>query len=201
MGTRLSVLVRDAVREDAEALISIWRANACPTGAAGDESPAANPMWREPGIEESVAAVDLHLDNPERRLLVALVDGTVVGVLACSLRSLTPIHLTRVLIVTDLEVMAEWRRKSVASSLLSAAAHWGEEMNCDVVLTISPASSREPNRFLARLGFGQVSTVRAAQISVVRSRFAAKATNSRDTGRLIAMRRTLRRRQDTRVGT
>jgi hypothetical protein len=56
---------------------------------------------------------------------------------------------------------------------------------------------------IARLGIQQAGTVRgngpavlrAIQASKLRSRLTTRATNSRDTGKLIAVRRTLRRRQ------
>ncbi|CAN5140849.1 hypothetical protein BH09ACT10_BH09ACT10_02350 [soil metagenome] len=195
MATRLPVVVRDATPDDAEALVSLWRINAGAARDKGSEVLSPNVMWREPDIEEAATAIKMRVDDPTRRLLVAAVDDEVIGMLSGFLGTLTPIHLTRVMIVTELEVRPEWRRKLVASTLLSAAVHWAEEKNCDIVLTVSAAHSREPNRFLAKLGFGQVSTIRAAQVSMLRSRFASKATNSRDTGKLIAVRRTLRRRQ------
>src|SRR5665811_1045114 len=43
--------------------------------------------------------------------------------------------------------------------------------------------------------FGQVSIIRGAQASMLRSKLSTKATNSKDTGKLIAVRRTMRRRQ------
>jgi hypothetical protein len=48
---------------------------------------------------------------------------------------------------------------------------------------------------LTKIGFNQIAVVRAIQASKLRSRLTTKATNSRDTGKLIAVRRTLRRRQ------
>jgi hypothetical protein len=58
--------------------------------------------------------------------------------------------------------------------------------------------AREPHRYLTKIGFTQVAAVRAIQASRLRSRLSSKATHSRDTGKLIAVRRTLRRRQDDR---
>jgi len=92
---------------------------------------------------------------------------------------------------------ARFRRKSVASVLMSAAVSWAEEHDCELVLTTAPASSRDAHRFLTRLGFGQVAVVRGAQTSALRSKFVGMATSSKGTGRLIAVRRTLRRRQRT----
>ena len=87
---------------------------------------------------------------------------------------------------------------SVASTLLSAAASYGEEHNCEIVVAAVPVHSREPHRYLTKIGFNQVAVLRAIQASKLRSRLTMKATNSRDTGKLIAVRRTLRRRTDAR---
>ncbi len=112
-----------------------------------------------------------------------------------SISTLTPISLTRVLVVSEIQVCPRFRRRSVASMLLAAAASHGEENNCEIVVASIPVHSREPHRYLTKIGFNQVAVVRAIQASKLRSRLTTKATNSRDTGKLIAVRRTLRRRQ------
>ena len=113
----------------------------------------------------------------------------------CDLGTLTPINLTRVLIVTEIQVSPRFRRRHVASTLLSAAASYGEEHNCEIVVASIPAHAREPHRYLTKIGFNQIAVLRAIQASKLRSRLTSKATHSRDTGKLIAVRRTLRRRQ------
>ncbi len=112
-----------------------------------------------------------------------------------AVNTLTPISLTRVLIVTEIQVSPRFRRRSVASMLLVGRRHHGEDHNCEIVVASIPAHSREPHRYLAKIGFNQIAIVRAIQASKLRSRLSGKATNSRDTGKLIAVRRTLRRRQ------
>ena len=99
------------------------------------------------------------------------------------------------LIVTEIQVSPRFRRKSVASTLLSAAASHGEDHNCEIVVAAIPVHSREPHRYLTKIGFNQIAVLRAIQASKLRSRLTTRATNSRDTGKLIAVRRTLRRRQ------
>ncbi|MDO9379378.1 MAG: GNAT family N-acetyltransferase [Nocardioidaceae bacterium] len=194
--SRLPVVVRHAEPEDAASLIELWTACVDLAGNDAPDSFNTGTLWRQPTVAEAATAVDAYVASPERRLMVALLDGEIVGVLAVSLRPLTPIHTTRTMVVSDLHISPACRRKFVASTLMSAAVSWAEECDCEVVLTSAPASSRDAHRFLTRLGFGQVAVVRGAQVSVLRSRFAGIATSSKDTGRLIAMRRTLRRRQD-----
>lgn len=195
MSSRSLITIRAADREDAAALIALWRECATTSRDQGVDTLAASALWQEPGVAEAAAALELNLASPDRRIFLALLEGEVVGVAMCGLITTTPINLTRVLVVTDLQVMPNCRRRSVASTLLAAAAKYGEEANCEVVAAISSAHSREPNRFLTKLGFSQVSTVRAIQASKLQAKFSTKATNSRDTGKLIAVRRTLRRRQ------
>lgn len=195
MSARPSIILRDADREDAAALIALW--SEC-VGASRDEGSEAftqQSLWRQPGVAEAASALDLTLSRPDKRVIVALVDGEIVGATVCDVSTLTPITLTRILIVTEIQVSPRFRRRSVASTLLSAAASYGEDHNCEIVLAAIPVHSREPHRYLTKIGFNQVAVLRAIQSSKLRSRLTTKATNSRDTGKLIAVRRTLRRRQ------
>lgn len=190
--SRLPVVVREAEPEDAAALIALWdRRLAGPTAEPDDVGSA---VWEQPVVAEAAAAIAATGGASDRRLLVALVEGDIVGALSVAMRPTSPIHTSRTMVVSDLHVVPRFRRKCVASTLMSAAVRWAEESGCEVVLTQAPAVSRDAHRFLTRLGFGHVATVRAAQVSSLRSRFAGIATSSKDTGRLIAVRRTLRRR-------
>ncbi len=195
MSVRPPIVLRDADREDAAGLIRLWRDCAETSREEGVDVLSSTALWREPGVAEAAAALELNLANPDKKIIIALVGGDVVGAVMCDISTTTPINLTRVLVVTELQVLPAYRRRSVATTLLSAAASYGEEFNCEVVATLTPAHAREPNRFLTKLGFSQVSVVRATQASMLRSKLSTKATNSRDTGKLIAVRRTLRRRQ------
>jgi len=195
MSGRFSLVIRDADREDAASLIELWDQCAVASRDEGVEAFSQQALWRKPGVAEAAAAIELNLSRPDKRILVALVEGDVVGAIVCDLQTLNPISLTRVLLITDLQVMPRYRRHSVASALLSAAAAFGEDAHCEIVLACIPAHSREPARYLAKMGFNQVAIVRAIQASKLRSRLAGKATNSTQTGKLIAVRRTLRRRQ------
>lgn len=113
----------------------------------------------------------------------------------CDVRTLTPVNMNMILVVTEIQVSPRHRRRNVASTLLSAAASYGEERDCEIVVASIPAHAREPNRYLTKIGFNQIAVLRAIQASKLRSRLTTRATNSRDTGKLIAVRRTMRRRQ------
>ncbi len=195
MSARPSIALRDAVRDDAAALIALWSECAAAGADEGAEAFTQQALWREPGIAEAGAALEFNLEQPGKRIVVAVANDEIVGATVFTVSTLTPINLTRILIVTEIQVSPRYRRRSVASMLLSAAAHHGEDHNCEIVVASIPVHSREPHRYLAKIGFNQIAVVRAIQASKLTSRLSGKATNSRDTGKLIAVRRTLRRRQ------
>lgn len=198
MATRSPIVMRDAVREDAAALVELWAESAKASDAEGAEAFSYQSLFREPSVAEAASAIEMNLARPGKRIIVALVDGEIVGATVCDLSTLTPITLTPILLVTDIQVSPRHRRRNVAATLLSAAATYGEEHDCEIVVAAIPLMAREPHRYLTKIGFTQVAAVRAIQASRLRSRLSSKATHSKDTGKLIAVRRTLRRRQDER---
>ncbi len=198
MSSRHPIVLRDADREDAAALIALWAECAAASRDEGSEAFTQQMLWREPSVAEGADALEFALRSPDRRIIVALVDGDVVGATVCDLRTLTPVTMDMVLVVTEIQVSPRHRRRAVASTLLSAAASYGEERGCELVIASIPAHAREPNRYLTKIGFNQIAVLRAIQASKLRSRLTSRATNSRGTGKLIAVRRTLRRRQGER---
>lgn len=195
MPSRSPVVLRDATAADAPALAALWAECAEESGQEGHEAFTHQTMWHEPSAAEATEALELHLSQPDKRIIVALLDGEVVGATVCELSTLTPVTMTRVLRVTDIQVSPRHRRRSIALTLLSAAASHGEEHGVEVVIAAIPTQAREPHRYLTKIGFSQVAVIRAIQASKLRSQVSSRHTKSRDTGRLIAMRRTLRRRQ------
>jgi len=197
MSTRTQVVLREADREDAAALIALWAECAQAGADEGSEAFTQQSLWREPDVPEAAAAIELNLSLPDKRIFVALSGGEIIGATVCDVRTLTPISLTRILLVTEIQVSPRFRRRSVASSLLSAVADYGDAKDCEIVVASVPAHAREPHRYLTKLGFNQIAIVRAISASKLQSRLSGKAVKSRDTGKLIAVRRTLRRRQRT----
>lgn len=195
MSARPPVTLRDAVSDDAAALVTLWAECAAASKDEGSEAFTQQSLWRQPDLDEAVAALELTLNRPDKRVIVAVVEDEIVGATVCDVSTLTPINLTKILLVTEIQVSPRFRRKSVASTLLSAAASHGEDHNCEIVVAAIPVHSREPHRYLTKIGFNQIAVLRAIQSSKLRARLSTKATNSRDTGKLIAVRRTLRRRQ------
>lgn len=199
MSARPQIVLRDAVREDAAALVRLWCDCAASGGDQGSEAFTQQSLWREPDVPEAAEALQLNLARPDKRIIVALIDGEVVGATVCTISTLTPITMTKILLVTEIQVSPRFRRRSVASTLLAAVSAYGEEHDCQIVVAAIPAHAREPHRYLTKLGFNQIAVLRAIQATKLQSRLGGKAAHSRDTGKMIAVRRTLRRRQGDRI--
>lgn len=192
--SRVPIVVREAEVEDAAALIEVW--DQCDAvDHDPDEAHIPANARRLPSVAEAADALSEQIADPDRKVLVAVRDGDVVGAIAFHRQLVSVIQSEKIIVITDLHVAPRHRRRLIASSMISAGVRWAEDVNCEVMMSVSPADSRDANRFLNRIGFGQVAVVRAAQVSALRARFAGIATSSKVTGRLIALRRTMRRRQ------
>ena len=198
MSSRHPIVLRDADREDAAALIALWSECAAASRDEGSEAFTQQMLWREPGVAGGGGRARVRPAQPRQAHHRGPEDGEVVGATVCDIRTLTPVTMNSVLVVTEIQVSPRHRRRAVASTLLSAAASYGEERDCEIVVASIPAHAREPNRYLTKIGFNQIAVLRAIQASKLRSRLTSRATNSRDTGKLIAVRRTMRRRQGER---
>ncbi|CAN5556794.1 hypothetical protein BH18ACT8_BH18ACT8_02760 [soil metagenome] len=193
--SRAPVTVRVAEPEDAGDLIDVWTEAAPDHPADEAERRASDGLLTIPQLAEAAGAIARIAADPAERLLVAQSEERIVGAVHLRRGLVSPIQQVEAVHLSHLRVLPDHRRRGVASALLSAATAWAEEKDSTHVLATSPASTREAARFLARLGFGQVAVVRAAPVVALRARFAGLAAGSRGTGKLIAQRRTLRRRQ------
>jgi ribosomal protein S18 acetylase RimI-like enzyme len=168
-------------------LIEVWT-----TGRTEAEVAVAHD---EPRIREASSCIAQIAADPEQQMLVADADGTVMGAVHLRRGRISPIQQAEAVHVTHLHVHPRYRRRGIASALLAAATAWADEKDSAHLVAVAPSSSREAQRFLARLGFSQVAVVRAVATTALRHRFTTAAV-SRDTSRLLATRRTLRRRRE-----
>lgn len=188
--TRGPVLVRDAIPEDAEALLSLW--TEIPKDTRNDR-PDRHPLSPDPDVRAAVARVAA---DPTERLVVAVLDEELCGAVHLRRAPITPIHDEDAIHIDHLHVRASLRRKGIGRALIETGATWAEEKDSQHLLAIVPATSRAGNRFMARLGFSQVAVVRAATVTAVRLKLAGEQmTRGRD--RVVAARRSLRRRRMT----
>ena len=130
--------------------------------------------------------------------------AVVVGAAVLLVRApLTPLHAHAALHVLHLHVREDARRHGIGRALMEAAVSWAEEKDIECVLAAAPVGSRNANRFLARLGLGQVAMVRGAGVSALRAKLpveppaAARVGNRshHNVGQVLARRRSLRRAQ------
>jgi GNAT superfamily N-acetyltransferase len=186
--TRGPIVVRDAIPEDAAALLSLW--TEAPAGDRRDRQDR-HPLSPDPDVGAAVARVAA---DPAERLLVALLEDEVCGAVHLRRAPITPIHDEDAIHVDHLHVRASLRRKGVGRALIEAVATWAEEKDSHHLLAIVAANSRDGNRFMARLGFSQVGVVRAASVTTVRLKLAGEQI-VRGGDRVLAARRSLRRRR------
>ena len=151
------VLLREAVAADARFLAELWEGVLRPGDAASREADVDRVLQR-------VAA------DPDERLVVADVDGRPAGAVLLRAATVSPLDQQPAVHAHSPHVHPAARRRGVGRALLGAAARFAAERGADRVLTASVAGSRESNRFLARLGLGQLATVRSAPASLLAAR-------------------------------
>lgn len=182
--TRAVVAVRDAIPEDADALCDIWADfTSEPAGRSrGSVSP-----------EEVRRALHRLTAEPSERLVVGLVEDEPVGVAHLRRSLLSPIHDEDAVHVGYLHVLSGHRRRGVGRSLLEAAADWAEEKDTKHIVASVAANARDANRFLARLGMGQVAVVRAASVVSLRAKLGIPLPVKPVATNVVAARRLMRR--------
>jgi GNAT superfamily N-acetyltransferase len=187
--SRAQAVVRDAVPADALALQSIWldfTAKEWPTDHRQSREAMETDMVEQ--IERSVLRF---ATDPSERLLVALVDDQAVGVAHLRRAPLSPVHPDDAVHVGYLHVLSNFRRRGIGKQLLEAAADWADEKDSEHIVASVAARNRDANRFLARLGLGQVAVVRASTVASLRGKLASPGQSV--ASHVVAARRLTRR--------
>lgn len=188
---RCPVHVRDAEPGDVDELRELLAA--VPTRAGEEDSRPA----------EAAAAVAAIALDPDQRLLVAEGGGQVVGVAYLVRAPLSPIQSGTAVHVLHLHVRDELRRHGIGRTLMEATLSWAEEKESSHVLVAAAVNSRDANRFMARLGLGQMAVMRAATVASLRAKMPVEPPaaarvgprSHRSVGQVLAQRRSLRRAQ------
>jgi GNAT superfamily N-acetyltransferase len=191
---RSVVSIADAAPQDAEALVSVWGGLLDRTDK-GVATPHA--------VQEAAAAIARIAVDPEERLVVARIDDRVAGAVHLSRAPLSPLHSDAAVYVMHLQVVEACRRHGVGRALMEATVTWAEEKDTSHVVAAASATSRDANRFMARLGLAPLATVRGTTVQALRAKLpveppAAARVNSRshrNVGQVLAQRRSLRRSQ------
>ena len=167
---RAPLTVRPAVTADTPALLDLWRT----TGFA-----ATADALRGADVQQATEAVATIADDPLTRIVVAELDGRLVGAVFLRRVALSPLASAEQLSMTHLQVDPAVARRGVGSALVEAAVEWAEQEGIESVLTFSQVDDRTANRFLARLGLGQVGTVRSGPVATIRAALPSDAVAQR----------------------
>ncbi|CAA9352679.1 MAG: hypothetical protein AVDCRST_MAG24-1892 [uncultured Nocardioidaceae bacterium] len=165
---RAPLTVRRAVAADTPALLALWRT----TGFA-----ATADALRGADEAEATQAVAAIADDPRSRIVVALLGEQLVGAVFLRRVALSPLVSNELMSMTHLQVDPGAARRGIGSALVEAAVEWAEAEQIDSVLTYSKPDDRPANRFLARLGLGQVGTVRYGPVATVRAALPSDAVS------------------------
>ncbi|MEZ0580915.1 N-acetyltransferase family protein [Nocardioides sp. MH1] len=180
--SRPGLTARIACREDAPVLADLW-----------------SDVVRRGDRAEQVADLELVIKgaaaSPEQRFVVVELDGRIAGGVFLRLTTVSPLSLEPCVQSIQPRVFDEFRRRGVGRTLMEAAVAFAEENGVLHVSTAVPATSRDANRFMARLGLAPVATVRMAPTAVLRSRITPSAPGApRTTPRALVTRRRNQRR-------
>jgi N-acetylglutamate synthase-like GNAT family acetyltransferase len=161
---RATVSAREAVVADIPGLLDLFDQ----LRAAGPRRSV--PMPSDPGTMRESAAERFRavIADPEQRLLVAEDADGLAGMVLCSIGTSSTLATAPAVVLSHLTVAANSRRAGVGRVLVAAATQWAAECDVDHLRVAVYASSREANRFFARLGFAPVSVNRVAPVAGLR---------------------------------
>lgn len=168
----------------------------------GDDLSALTALWLEARVDSGTspevcarAVTDGRfsgaLHRPGVQAFVATLDGTPVGY---TITTDNPFGLspTPEVAIEQLYVCPEARKHGVAKALLTVVLSCAERAGCEQIASNVPTTSRDANRFFARLGFGSAVTRRVVATGPLRRRLAPETA---ETGlELTRRRRSLRQR-------
>lgn len=187
--SRSPVLVRDATTGDTASLCRLWKDLLASTEEAHEPA--------EVMAERSVRRADA---DPSSRILVAELDGEVVGCAYLRTAAASPVHEERLLHLSHLQTDPK-QRAATEHAVIEAAVRWGERHGVETLVVSTSAYDRDANRSLARLGLAQAAVLRSASVAALRALLppdpaaAARgaARPSRSVGQVVAARRSQRR--------
>lgn len=177
---RRTIEVLPVSAEHRGTLLALWSSARAELGLSPD-----------PAGRASVERMHSALERPDVRAWVAFSDREPVGFVVTSEN---PFGLTpgTELAIEQLHVLPAARRHGVARAMLAAVLGYAERGACEVIVSNVPATSKDANRFFARLGFSSVLVRRVVSAAALRRRLDPGATESRL--EVLRRRRTLRAR-------
>ena len=138
------LVIREARRADVPAIVALFAAD--DVGGHGDTADAA-------ALPDYLAAFDRIAASSADRLLVAAIDGEVVGTFQVTL---TPMMVGRgrlVLTIEGVQTRADRRGRGIGAAMMREAVAIARAAGADMVQLSSNAARTEAHRFYERLGF------------------------------------------------
>jgi len=176
---RPRTVLRAATTDDVVLLLELWSG-----------------LLRPGDTQEQAADLELVVKNaaasPEQRLLVAEVDGEPAGAVLLQVRQVSALDRRQVVEAVSPHVLPAHRGQGVGLMLVEAAVTFAEDLAIAFVGTATLASSREANRFMARLGLRPQAVLRVASTHPLRAKVEAlrpAGPRERQRSRLAAARR------------
>lgn len=155
------VALRDAVPEDVAFLRELW----------SDVVRRADAELQEEDLHRIIGSAGLADDE---RLVVAEFDGQPAGAVYLQAGTVSPINLERVVRAVAPFVLPQHRRHGVGSALMEAAVAFADERGIGHIGSAAASSSRDSNRFFARLAMGPQAVFRVASTQAVRAKLTAQ---------------------------
>lgn len=178
--SRSRPIVRDAIPDDAEALLSIW------TDFTSDPPHQPRPSADAAGFRAAVARIT---EDPLERLVVALHDDRPVGVAHLRRAPLSLVHGEDAVHVGYLHVLSGFRRRGLGKLMMEAAATWAEEVGSRHIVAAVGANARDSNRFLTRLGMSQVAVLRATTVCGLKGKLHPEPVDTQIAPKVVTARR------------
>jgi ribosomal protein S18 acetylase RimI-like enzyme len=188
MVSRPSPEVRRATLDDVDDLVLLWIRSRDEAGGATRALAGGSADQVRSRIQEAVDVAGV-------MVLVAFVDRAAAGFAVVRRAPLMPVVDEPTLHVENLYVAPDLRRRGVAKALLSAVAGLAERHGIEQVVVNAPPSSRDANRFLARLGFTPLVVRRLASTATLRRHLSGESRRG-GLDDLLSRRRSLRARTE-----
>jgi len=182
----MPLALREATLADVPFLLGIWQ----------DSLRLADPADQIGDLEQVIKESQT---SPDRRLVVAEYDGERAGAVLLVASTISPLNREPTVHVLALHVTEDYQRRGVGQTLMDAAVGFAEERGIGHLAAAAAWSSRDGNRYLARLGFGPHGVFRAVGTKTVRQKLTAQrpaVPRARaHLGQVLAARRSMRRSQ------
>lgn len=131
----MELILRDAMVSDARALAKLNREE----------------MGYDFPVEETGKKLQASLENPEKKILVAEIQGRVVGYV--HLESYDVLYAPHMKNVMGIAVAGEFRRQGVGKALLTAGETWARETGAVAVRLVSGDARKGAHAFYQSLGY------------------------------------------------